>query len=151
MEALGTYQGLSRPAANSTSEMQKVEGIPESPLQAVTQAALPTCTTETKTDCILLVPNFSAQSKQPPNLRMPCFPAEREKKKRGCVSPEQGLLGESTGRVERGGGSGHLEPPQTLPATVGSQNSGSFWPQALFSFLLPGPVQLRPLGRVGQP
>lgn len=100
MEALGTYQGLARPAGNSTSEMWKVEGIPESPLRAVTQAALPACTTETKTDCILLVPNCSAQSKQPPNLRMPCFPEERGKK-RGCVSPEQGLLGESTGSRER--------------------------------------------------
>lgn len=103
MEALGTYQGLSRPAANSTSEMQKVEGIPESPLRAVTQAALPTCTTETKTDCILLVPNCSAQSKQPPNLRMPCFPEERGKKKEGVsvLSSSPRLLGESTGNRER--------------------------------------------------
>lgn len=82
MEALGAYQGLARAAANSTSEVQTVEGIPESPLWAVTQAALPTCRMEPKTDCMLLVPNCSAQSKQLPNLRMPCFPEYGEKKKR---------------------------------------------------------------------
>lgn len=86
MEALGAYQGLARPAA-STSEVQTVEGIPESPLWAVTQAALPTCRMEPKTDCMLLVPNCSAQSKQLPNLRMPCFPEYGEKKKkRVCQS-----------------------------------------------------------------
>lgn len=85
---------------------------------------------------------FSAKRKQVPTLRMPWFPA---KKNRGCVSPEKGLLGTATESKERGG-SGQLEPHQTLPATLSSQNSSSLWLQSCFSFLQPGPAQCRPLG-----
>lgn len=58
--------------------------------------------------------------------------------RRGCWGQLQ--------RVKRGGGSAQLEPHQTLPATLSSQNSSSLWLQSRFSSLQPGPAQRRPLG-----
>lgn len=58
--------------------------------------------------------------------------------RRGCWGQLQ--------RVKRGGGSAQLEPHQTLPATLSSQNSSSLWLQSRFSALQPGPAQRRPLG-----
>lgn len=149
MEALGTYQGLARATANSTSEVQKVEGIPESPLQAVTQRQ-PCLLAQWRPKQIASCWSQTALLKANNPLTSECPAFQKREKKEGVSVLSRGCW-ENLQGVERGGGSGHLEPPQTLPATLGSQNSGNFWPQALFSFLLPGPAKLWPLGRVGQP
>lgn len=123
--------------------MQKAEGTPESPICAVTQRQLSYLHGGNRDRFHPVCPKLSLL-KGNKSLPSEC-PGFQQRKIEGVSVLRRGCWGQLQ-RVKRGGGSGQLEPHQTLPATLSSQNSSSLWLQSCFSSLQPGPAQRRPLG-----
>lgn len=135
MEALGAVgacQRIARPAASSTRQMQKAEGTPEPPICAVTQRQLSYLHSGNQDRLHPVCPKLSLLKANKP-LPSEC-PDFQKRKIEGVSVLRRGCWGHQQ-RVKRGGGSGQLEPHQTLPAILSSQNSSSLWLQSHYSSL----------------
>lgn len=97
--ALGACQRIARPGQRYTVDAEGRGHTRVSNLCCYSEAALLAAQWKPRRTSSCLSQTLSAQNKQVPTLRMPWYP---EKKNRGCVSPEKGLLGTSTESKERG-------------------------------------------------
>lgn len=113
--------------------MQKAEGTPESPICAVTQRQLSYLHSGNQDGLHPVCPKLSLLKTKKPLLPSEC-PDFQKRKIEGVSVLRRGCWGHLQ-RVKRGGGSGQLEPHQTLPATLSSQNSSSLWLQSHSSSL----------------